>query len=260
MCTLILLHRPAPGVRLLVAANRDEYLDRPAAGPAIARRRDGAGVLAPRDLRAGGTWLGVNEAGVFAAVTNRPIRQPDRALRSRGLLVLDALDSDLAERAAERLAALPADAYNPFNLVVADGERAFAVLYDGAPRVTELARGAHVVGNADPDDRSVAKIDRLLTSVEKVAAGPRGSWLEGLAEVCRGHEGEAPFGAACVHHGGYGTRSSTLLQLDDDPAGSALYFAEGPPCRTSYRDLTPLLHELPRTGGRAAATALGGIA
>jgi hypothetical protein len=49
-------------------------------------------------------------------------------------------------------------------------------------------------------------------------------------------------------------------RLDDDPAGSALYFAEGPPCRTSYRDLTPLLHELPRTGGRAAATSLGGIA
>jgi uncharacterized protein with NRDE domain len=258
MCTLILLHRPAPGVRLVVAANRDEYVDRPACGPAI-DPRDGRAVLAPRDLRAGGTWLGLNRDGLFAAITNRPNPAPDASRRSRGLLVLDALEADGAEAAAEGLAALPRDAYNPFNLVVADGERAYVAVYDGAPRVTELAPGAHVVGNADPDDRSVAKVARLLDEAERLAAGPRGGWLAGLAAVCRGHDGEAPFGAACVHHGGYGTRSSTLMRIDDDPAGSELRFADGPPCRTSYRDLSFLLHELPRAGSPAAGAALGGM-
>jgi uncharacterized protein with NRDE domain len=260
MCTLILLHRPAPGVRLAVAANRDEYLDRPAAGPTLGRRRDGSAVIAPRDLRAGGTWLGLNADGVFAAVTNRPVRSPDPTRRSRGLLVLDALEGATADQAAALLADLPADAYNPFNLVVADGERAYALVYDGAPRVTELAPGPHVVGNADPDDRSVAKVSRLLDEAERIAAGPRADWLDRLAAACRGHDGEATLGAACVHHGGYGTRSSTLLQLDDAPGRSALHFADGPPCRTAYRDLTPLLHELPDAGGLAAATALGGMA
>ena len=259
MCTLILLHRPAPGVRLVVAANRDEYLDRPACGPVL-DVRDGQAVLAPRDLRAGGTWLGLNRDGVFAALTNRPNPAPDASRRSRGLLVLDALAAGTAAGAADALADLPARAYNPFNLVVADGERAYAAVYRDAVRVTELAPGAHVVGNADPDDRSVAKVARLLDEAEDLVAGPQSDWLAGLAAVCRGHDGEAPLGAACVHHGGYGTRSSTLLRIDDDPARSELRFADGPPCRTSYRDLSFLLHELPRTGGlTAAATTLGGM-
>ena len=247
MCTLIALHRPHPRVPLVVAANRDEYLDRPAAGPALLEY-EGHRMLAPRDLRAGGTWLGLNEHGVFAALTNRPNPSPDASLRSRGLLVLDALREGSAARAAERLAGLPGRAYNPFNLFVADGERAFVAVYQGAPRVTELAPGAHLIGNADPDDRSVAKVSRLLEAAESVVAGPQEWWLQGLGAVCRGHEGGSPLGAACVHHGGYGTRSSTLLRIDEDPARSELQFADGPPCTADYRDLTPLLNELPRTG------------
>lgn len=260
MCTLILLHRPAPGVRLAVAANRDEYLDRPACGPAL-DVRGRLPVLAPRDLRAGGTWLGLNGAGVFAALTNRPNPAPDLARRSRGLLVLDALAARSAARAADALARLPAGAYNPFNLVVADGERAFVAVYEAGVRVTELAPGAHVVANADPDDRSVAKVDRLLGEAERIAEGPPETWLDALAAVCRGHEGGAPLGAACVHHGPYGTRSSTLLRVDHGRGRGELRFSDGPPCRTAYRNLSFLLHELPRAGGpTAAATALGGIA
>jgi len=247
MCTLIALHRPYRDVRLVVAANRDEYLDRPSAGPALLEH-GGQRMLAPRDLRAGGSWLGLNTHGVFAALTNRPNPSPDGSLRSRGLLVLDALREASAGRAAERLAELPAGVYNPFNLFVADGEGAFVAVYQGTPRVTELAPGAHVIGNADPDDRSVAKVSRLLGAAERVAAGPPEWWLQGLGAVCRGHEGESPLGAACVHHGGYGTRSSTLLRIDEDPARSELHFADGPPCTAGYRDLTPLLNGLPRTG------------
>jgi uncharacterized protein with NRDE domain len=247
MCTLIALFRPHPRVPLVVAANRDEYLDRPTAGPGVFEH-EGQRMLAPRDLRAGGTWLGLNEHGVFAALTNRPNPTPDASLRSRGLLVLDALREESALRAAERLAELPAGAYNPFNLFVADRERAFAAVYQAAPRVTELAPGAHLIGNADPDDRSVAKVARLLEAAERVAAGPAEWWLRGLGAVCRGHEGESPLGAACVHHGGYGTRSSTLLRIDEEPERSELHFADGPPCTADYRDLTPLLNELPRIG------------
>ena len=90
MCTLIVLHRCFADAELLVAANRDEYLDRPAEPPAL-RRWNGRTVLAPRDVRAGGTWLGLNDAGVFAALTNRPNATPDPTRRSRGLLVVDAL-------------------------------------------------------------------------------------------------------------------------------------------------------------------------
>jgi hypothetical protein len=88
-----------------------------------------------------------------------------------------------------------------------------------------------------------------------VAEGPQEWWLRGLGAVCRGHEGESPLAAACVHHGGYGTRSSTLLRIDADPLRSELLFADGPPCTAEYRDMTRLLHELPRTGDAAAREA-----
>jgi uncharacterized protein with NRDE domain len=251
MCTLIALHRPDPRFPLVIAANRDEYLDRPAAGPAV-RTSSNRQILAPLDLRAGGTWLGVSDLGVFAALTNRPCPEPDRSRRSRGLLVTEALAASTAAEAATRLEALPTSAYNPFNLFVADGLRAFAVTYEQGPTVTELAPGAHLIGNADPDDRAVPKVARLLEEAERVAEGPAEWWLEGLTAVCRSHEGDAgPLGSACVHAGGYGTRSSTLLKIAAEPAHSELRFADGPPCRTEYEEFSPLLHRLLR-GERGA--------
>ncbi len=62
MCTLVAIHRAIPGRWLVVAANRDEYLDRPAEGPAL-RRSGEWPVIAPLDIKAGGTWLGLNKEG-----------------------------------------------------------------------------------------------------------------------------------------------------------------------------------------------------
>ena len=196
---------------------------------------------------------------MFAALTTRPNPTPDASLRSRGLLVMDALAASTAREAAEGLAALPAGAYNPFNLFVADGREAFVAVYAGAPDVTELAPGAHVIGNADPDDRGVPKVARLLDAAERVAAGPREWWMEGLAAICRSHEGEGPLGAACVHHGGYGTRCTTLLSLDAEPSASRLLYAEGPPCRTELRDRSSFLRELLRNGAVTAGAQVGSL-
>lgn len=246
MCTLVALHRCAAGVPLWVAANRDEYLDRPAEGPAL---RDGptGPIVAPLDRRAGGTWWGIHPRGLFVAVTNRPTGQLDAARRSRGQLVVDLLVAGSAQQAAERAAALGSGLYNPCNLFLADADDAFAVVYEEAPVLLPLAPGVHVVGNADPDDRAVAKILRTLERAERVAAGPARGVRDGLAELCRTHGDDSDsMGDTCVHRGGYGTRSSTLLRL-----GSAhddlLEHADGPPCTSPYDDFTPLLAELGRT-------------
>lgn len=75
------------GGPLTVAANRDEYLGRPSAPPSEIE----PGVIAGKDLQAGGTWMGVNRHGLFVAITNRraPSRTPESP--SRGLLALEAL-------------------------------------------------------------------------------------------------------------------------------------------------------------------------
>jgi uncharacterized protein with NRDE domain len=244
MCTLVALYRCVAGAPLWIAANRDEYLDRPSEGPALRPGANGV-LLAPLDRRAGGTWWGLNGMGAFAAVTNRPARLLDPARRSRGQLVLDALAAPSAREAATRAAALGADLYNPFNLFVADREHAFAVVYEGRPRLVPLEPGAHVIGNADPDARDVPKVRRALERAEALAAGPPDRVREGLQTLCREHAaGGDPRQSTCVHLGAYGTRSSTQLRLGSTPR---LEHADGPPCTTPYQDLTALLAELDRT-------------
>jgi hypothetical protein len=105
----------------------------------------------------------------------------------------------------------------------------------------------------------VAKVGRLLDEAERIAAGPREWWLEGLAAMCRSHDGEPPLGAACVHHGPYGTRSTTLLAQGADRGESRLLFAEGPPCRTELRDRSSFLQELFRNGTATAGAQAGSL-
>ncbi|MEN8182014.1 MAG: NRDE family protein [Myxococcota bacterium] len=245
MCTLIALHRCTPDAPLVIAANRDEHLDRPAEGPAL-RVGGRHPVAAPRDLRAGGTWLGVNGAGLLAAVTNRPVETRDDSRRSRGQLVLEALEAGSVREAGDLASGIEPDAFNPFNLLVADGREALSVIYDGTARIEELAPGPHVICNADPDDRSVPKVARLLEEAGHAARLPGDAKLEALAEILRAHRGgPEPLGHTCIHARGYGTRSSTLLRLGPE-AEAAWWFADGPPCQTRYEDYSHLLHQLDR--------------
>jgi uncharacterized protein with NRDE domain len=238
MCTLIVLHRCFEAAPLVVAANRDEYFERPAEGPALRDTARGR-VVAPRDERAGGTWLGLNEHGLFAAITNRRCASPDPNLRSRGLIVMDALAAGSARQAASEIEALETDAYNPFNLLVADGETAHVVSYVGSPERIDLAPGAHVIGNVHPGDTAFPKVARQREAVADVAGASPEAVLDSLSRICRSHDGDGPLQHTCVHADPYGTRSSTLLRLGS--AGARLLYADGPPCRNEYRDYTRLL-------------------
>lgn len=197
-------------------------------------------VLAPLDRQAGGTWLGLNEHGLFAAVTNRRCEDPDPKRRSRGLIVMDALRARSAREAADEIAGLERDAYNPFNLLVADGRTAHVFSYVAGPERIDLAPGAHVIGNVHPGDSASAKLSRLREEAAACAASP--GVLGELAEVCRSHAGGGPLEATCVHAGDYGTRSSTLLRLGD--ADGEFLYASGAPCAREYTDFTPLLHAI----------------
>jgi uncharacterized protein with NRDE domain len=192
----------------------------------------------------------VNAEGLLAAVTNRPVARRDERCGSRGRVVLQALEAGSAREAATRLAGLGPDLFNPFNLLVADGKEAFTVVYEDTASVEELAPGVHVIGNADPDDRRVPKIDRLLDEAQGASELEACHLTTALAQTLRGHEGDPePLGHTCIHAGAYGTRSSTLLQLGPEPAW---WYADGPPCRTPYEDYTFLLQQLDRGGELAA--------
>ena len=124
MCTLLVATHLWPGTPLLIAANRDEHLQRPSAPPSP-RRAGTRRIFAPTDLQAGGTWLGLNDAGLFVAITNRfsgeaQARSSDHQKSSRGMLVERALAEADAESASACIASIDATAYNGFHLLCAD--------------------------------------------------------------------------------------------------------------------------------------------
>ena len=99
MCLCVLLYKQVPGYPLVMAANREEYYDRPSQPPSWVAR-DPA-VFAGRDERSGGTWQGANQFGLLLALTNRVSSGFDPQRRSRGLLCMDALRHTTAREAIE---------------------------------------------------------------------------------------------------------------------------------------------------------------
>src|SRR6266571_566398 len=154
MCTLVILRRPEHDWPIIIGANRDEMIDRPAKPPGR-HWPDRVEVVAGLDLLAGGSWLGINDWGVVAAVLNRTgSLGPAAGLRSRGELVLEALDHADAVAAAAALTYLDPAAYRTFNLIVADNRDAFWLRHDGSDRIEArpLKDGLSLIAAGDLDD------------------------------------------------------------------------------------------------------------
>jgi len=203
--------------------------------------------VAPQDLEAGGTWMGVNERGLFVGLTNRPIEQSNAAARSRGLLVMDALAHSDASAAADSLRGLVPGTYNPFNLLCADRSRAFVTLFaEDRVSVRELDPGVHILCNRDVDDPRSGKIARIAKRLAGLSFdGPFERLFRALTGVLGMHgEPDAPLDHVCVHApaSGYGTRSSAILALGE--RRWRYWHADGAPCETKYRNYTTLLDEL----------------
>lgn len=153
MCLILVAWRARPDYPLVVAANRDEFHDRPAEPAGF--WRDAPAILAGRDLRAGGTWLGVARSGRFAAVTNYRGGHDPSAAESRGVLVARFLAASAAPAAYVAEVSARRSAYSGFNLLVADGEELWWLSNrDGDPR--RLAPGIYGLGNFLLDTPDVA--------------------------------------------------------------------------------------------------------
>lgn len=145
MCLILFAWQAHPDYPLVVAANRDEWRERPAASAAW--WDDAPDILAGRDLEAGGTWLGVTRSGRFAAITN--FRDPsDRksTAPSRGQLVADYLRGNASPRDYLVALAKHAARYNGFNLLLADDT---SMCYFGSREgeIIDVAPGIHGLSN-----------------------------------------------------------------------------------------------------------------
>lgn len=231
MCVLALWLGAGSQVQLIAAANRDEFYGRPAAPPAEIE----PGIVAGRDLQAGGTWLGVSRQGLFVAVTNR--RLPPRAPESfsRGLLALEALrcrdletvETLMATRTREQPVA-------GFNLIAVLGTEGICCHWNGAFSALRFGPGRHVLSNdRDLDDPAMPEKNTLDAFQASLSGLPDEAALAGFL---RSHTGDRPI---CKHGDKYGTVSSTIYMVTG--GSPRLLYADGPPCRTDFRDYSAVL-------------------
>lgn len=255
MCLVTLAWKCHPRWRLLLAGNRDEFHARPSA-PLQHWQPPQAGVIAGRDLRSGGSWMGVNLRGHAAVVTN--VRDPTApgGGPSRGELVADYLQGP--HNASHYAAALAAraPAFAPFNLLVAD-EDTCCYLGNHPPAVRILTPGIHGMSNG-PLGAPWPKTRRLAGAVEAWLTGS-GTTLDpiwaALADEHQPRDAELPvtgvplelerrLAPAFIRGQDYGIRASTVIAIDYDGRGFIHERRFGP--QGLFTGETRL--EIPRTG------------
>lgn len=229
MCVAALAWAAHPRWQLVVAANRDEFHARPTAPLA----RWDNGVIAGRDLEAGGTWLGLNEAGRLALVTNfRLPGYPKPGLASRGGLVVDWL-LDRPDPDGARL--------NPFHLLRIGPGGASHVTNQPRAGSHALAQGLHGVSNGH-FDQPWQKTQRLTGALgDWLTAGSDdpASLFAALADETElppevDSEGPtSPFSPVFIRNEAYGTRCSTVVLVDAAGRGTMIerrFSADGEEC------------------------------
>lgn len=249
MCTLIILRRPDHPWPLLIAANRDEMRQR-AASPPARHWPDRPEVIAGLDHKVGGSWLGVNDHGVLAAIMNREgTLGPAAGKRSRGELVLEALDHGEAKEAAGALSDLHPNAYRPFNLIVADPTDAYWLRHggDGWIRVHPIPAGLHMLSSTELDDPGHPRIATYLPQFEAAPAPDPvldtwDAWQRLVAD--RGIDSKNPSTAAMNldRPNGFGTVCSSLIALPAHPGFDVepiWLHADGPPDIAPFEAILP---------------------
>ena len=244
MCTLIILRRPNHSWPLIIAANRDEMLNRPSLPPAR-HWSDRPDVIAGRDEFAGGTWLGINDYGVSAAILNRTgSLGPTTDKRTRGELVLEALDHSDAKSAAEALENLQSSTYRSFNLIISDNTNSYWIRSTGTNPViaVNIPEGLSMITSGELNDMKSPRIPTFLENFKNatppnIDAGDWSAWKNLLSIQYYSHQ-LGPHEAMCIlTEEGYGTVSSSLIALpsrDKINKKPVWLFSNGPPSEVIY--------------------------
>lgn len=247
MCTLALYYKAFRGMPLLVAANRDEHYDRPSAPPVLLKTTPK--IIAGKDLRVGGTWLGVNERGLFVGILNRRGNGDATAsatTRSRGLLCMDLLTHASAD-AVRGFIDRHRESYQPFTVVVADDRHSWAAHNgNGTLSLTELTPGLHVFSShaevdshSDKSDRASKQFALLLDGFEPSALMPRLKVL--LSDHSVPANGSGARGEAiCVHGEVSGTVSASVVLLAEARRRFEFFHCPGPPCQNNFGSASEL--------------------
>lgn len=225
MCVVALAWQVHADWPLILIGNRDEFHARPAAP--LGAWDDGSGIVAGRDLLAGGTWLGAHPAsGRIIVVTNVRGALPDPAKESRGALVVDLLRGE--GRFADPVVA-DLDCFNAFNLLAIGDGKVRLLSNRPQPQILSLRPGVHALAN-EPIDSPCPRAERLRAALAAVVDSQRDP--DRLLDMLSAEDDPALFLRGDI----YGTRASTLVAVAADGSARMIerrYEAGGRPVGTT---------------------------
>ena len=236
---------------MLVAANRDENYSRPTAVPSIQTGKPR--ILCGTDEEAGGTWLGVNQNGLFVGVCARLKMMPTFISRSRGLLCKDMLRTGSSQQAVDLcLEEISTGKYNGANFIVADSEGGWAVHAGDDTHTVPLEQGLNLIADRDLND---PLDDRVQLARRHLTLQTLDSPVKFLAIASKVFARRpAPEGRPSLVLRGNerGTVSSTLISLGKKPRDAIFQYASNAPHKQRFEDFSPLLRDILSRGLREA--------
>jgi len=256
MGILAIQYQTASDSPIILALNREERFNRPSQAPRIQSGRPR--VVCGIDRNAGGTWAGVNQHGLFAAVINCPKRYVPAEPRSRGLLCRELLACKNAEEALDKAYyELQTACYAGGHFICVDRNKG-GVVYGGDELETEMLwPGLHILSSKRLNDRHdqrqefvrrLLTLQRLDSSVLFWAVASRAFSSKPDASGKRG---------IIIAEPDYGTVSSILLSLSERTPRSHMQYSAGAPCDKPYEDISALLRQVlstERSSGNSAAS------
>lgn len=226
MCIILFAYRSHPKYNLVLAANRDEYFARPTSRAAF--WEDAPDLLAGRDLKRGGTWLGVTRQGRFSAVTNfRDSSSLKKDAPSRGFLVSDFLRSEQSPTEYVTTISSSSRYHNGFNLIAGD-QGGLSYHSNRDSKIKELTPGVYGLSNHLLDTPwpkvkngkdALSELVRQDNEIDpeavfEILANRTKAEDEFLPQTGIGLEYERELSSIFISTAEYGTRSSTLLLID----------------------------------------------
>jgi uncharacterized protein with NRDE domain len=226
MCLILFSYELHPDYRLMLAANRDEFYSRPTTS--LDYWSDHPAVLAGRDLKGNGTWLGVTRSGRLAAITN--FREPAAQLQnvpSRGILIRDFLTGNLSPERYLKSVSKKSEAYNGFNLIAGDPSGLY-YYSNRASRVRRLRPGLYGISNHLLDtawpkiQRGKGLLKGQLSGLEKIDTEKIWEILadrslpadKALPDTGVGLQWERILAPLFISSPDYGTRSSSIVLME----------------------------------------------
>jgi uncharacterized protein with NRDE domain len=226
MCLILFSYQLHADYRLILAANRDEFYNRPTAP--LEYWSDHPDLLAGRDLKGNGTWLGITRTGRFAAITNyrEPALHRENA-PSRGILIRDFLTGTASPKHYLEAVSKKSNAYNGFNLIAGDPS-GFYYYSNRASRVRQLRPGLygisnHLIDSAWPKiQRGKSLLQGQLSGRKKIDIEKIWGILadrslpadEELPDTGVGLARERILAPLFISSPDYGTRSSSIVLMD----------------------------------------------